>query len=97
MEYAERSELIDSYRIVHGGSTPPNSQIAKSAYGLIHAVGWDASFLRRCLENCRMMRCLSPHSMISSFVLRKRCSAVRALIYLETRHIVAQRPSSESC
>ena len=43
VEYAERSELIDSYRIVHGGSTPPNSQIAKSAYGLrTHAVGWDA-------------------------------------------------------
>lgn len=43
VEFAERSALIDAYRIVHGGATPPNSQLAKSAYGLgTHAVGWDA-------------------------------------------------------
>lgn len=41
--YAERSELIDSYRLVHGGSTPPSSGITASAYGLrTHAAGWDA-------------------------------------------------------
>lgn len=43
VEYAERSELIDSYRIVRGGSTPPNHEVMGSAYGLrIHPAGWDA-------------------------------------------------------
>lgn len=39
----ERCDLLDSYRMVHGGGTPPSPALAAQAYGLrTHSAGWDA-------------------------------------------------------
>lgn len=40
---AERSELLDSFRMVRGGATPPSDGIKADSYGLrTHPAGWDA-------------------------------------------------------
>lgn len=41
--YEERYELIDSYRMIRGGATPPSDDLSSVAYGLrTHSAGWDA-------------------------------------------------------
>ena len=45
---AEGSELLGSYRILHGGRTPLDPDVAAEAYGLrSHAAGWDALIATR--------------------------------------------------